>query len=168
MTQRTRYESKTFFYERYSQSSMQINLNVSHVFDNFRGFFFLCKQLTFRGNQNPNWCSHWAFSLNLFHQQIVQKAILQINDSENKKCSPWKVFGRKHPQNLWLLSRRGPRSPDARLSQHYNGPKMTFQHFSNFCRKKFPGLKNENFLSLLNECRGLVTWFLQISTPKAI
>ena len=26
------------------------------------------------------------------------------------------------------------------LSQHYIGPKMTFWHFSNFCRKKFPGL----------------------------
>jgi hypothetical protein len=23
---------------------------------------------------------------------------------------------------------------------HYIGPKKTFQHFSNFCRKKFPGL----------------------------
>ena len=40
-----------------------------------------------------------------------------------KKCSPWKVFGKNHPQILQLLSRRGPRSLEARLSQHY----ITFQ-----------------------------------------
>ena len=84
--------------------------------------------------------SHCAFSSNLFHGYFVQIYIDQISDPENKKCSPWKVFGIKHPQILQLLSRRGPRSPEARLSQHYMGPKMTFRHFSNFCRKKFLGL----------------------------
>ena len=84
--------------------------------------------------------SHCAFSSNLFHGQIVQIAILQLSSPENKKCSPWKVFGTNHSQTLQLLSRRGPRSREARLSQHYIGPKMTFRHFSNFCRKKFPSL----------------------------
>jgi hypothetical protein len=84
---------------------------------------------------------HCAFSSNLFHRQIVQIAILQLSDPENKKCSPWKVFERSHPQTLRLLSRRGPRSRDRRLSQHYIGPKMTFCHFLNFCRKKFSGMK---------------------------
>ena len=84
--------------------------------------------------------SHCAFSSYLFHLHIVQKYIDQMSPPENKKCSPWKFFGTNHPQTLQLLSRRGPRSPEARLSQHYIGPKMTFWHFSNFCRKKFPGL----------------------------
>ena len=39
---------------------------------------------------------------------------------ERKKCSLWKVFGTNHPQTLQILSRRGPRSPDKKLSQHYN------------------------------------------------
>ena len=41
-----------------------------------------------------------------------------------KKWSPSKVFGINHPQTLLLLSNRGPRCPEARLSQHYIGPKM--------------------------------------------
>ena len=87
--------------------------------------------------------THCAFSSNLFHGQVVQIAILQLSDSENKKISPWKDFGINHPQTLRLLSRRGPRSPSTRLSQHCIGPKMTFGHFSNFSRKKFPGLTKE-------------------------
>ena len=81
-----------------------------------------------------------AFFSILFHGQIVQIAFLQVRDPENKKCSHWKVFGISHPQNLRLLSRRGPRSLDLGLSQHYIGSKMTFFHFSNFYRKKFPSL----------------------------
>ena len=84
--------------------------------------------------------SHCTFSSNLFHGQIAQIYIDHLSGPKNKKCSPWKVFGTNHSQTLQLLSRRGPRSREARLSQHYIGPKMTFQHFSNFCRKKFPGL----------------------------
>ena len=77
-----------------------------------------------------------------FHRQISQMC-----GSENKKCSPWKVFVTNHPQIWPPLTRRGPRSPDMRLSQHYIGPKMTFCHFSTFCRKKFPGLsKNCTYL----------------------
>ena len=48
-----------------------------------------------------------------------------------------------HPQTLLLLSRRGPRCPDARLSHHYISQKMICCNFSNFCRKKSPGLKKE-------------------------
>ena len=66
--------------------------------------------------------SHCAFSSNLFHGHLAQIYIDQVSDPENKKCSPWKVFGKNHPQILQLLSRRGPRSPEARLSQHYIGP----------------------------------------------
>ena len=42
----------------------------------------------------------------------------------------------KQPSIPLLLSRRGPRGPSMRLSQHYIGPKKTFCHLSNFCRKK--------------------------------
>ena len=80
--------------------------------------------------------AHCFVSSNSFHGQITQKAVHQISDPENKKCSHWNFFGTNHPQNLRFLSRRGPRSLDMRLSQHYIGPKMTFRHFSNFCRKK--------------------------------
>ena len=86
---------------------------------------------------------HYAFSSNMFHGQIVQIAILQLSGPENKKCSPWKVFGTNHPQTLQLLSRRGPRSPDARLSQHYIGPKMTICPFLNFGRKNVFRLDNK-------------------------
>ena len=41
------------------------------------------------------------------------------------------------------MSRRGPRCPEGRLSQHYIGSKMTFCPFSNFCRKSFPRLTKE-------------------------
>ena len=103
--------------------------------------------------------SQCAFSSNLFHGQIVHISILQLSDPENKKCSPWKVFGINHPQTLRLLSRRGPRSPDARLSQHYMGPKMTFCHFLNFCRKKFSGLTIK-LLHIFIQLWGL--WFAKI------
>ena len=53
------------------------------------------------------------------------------------------VFGINYPQNLRLLSMRGPRSPEARPSQHYIGPKFAFCHLSNFCRKKVFGLDNK-------------------------
>ena len=77
------------------------------------------------------------------HGQITQIAIHQVSDPENKKVSPWKVFGTNHHKTLQLLSRRGPKSQKVRLYQYYIGPKMTFRHFSNFCRKRFPGLKKE-------------------------
>ena len=61
------------------------------------------------------------FSSNLFHWRIAQIAIHQLSDPGNTKCSPWKVFETNHPQSLQLLSRIGPGSPEARLSQHYIG-----------------------------------------------
>ena len=81
----------------------------------------------------------------LTHTVPYFKFISQANNSNiypptNKKCSPWKDFGINHPPTLQLLSRRGSKSLDARLSQHYIGKKMTFCHFSNFCRKKFSSL----------------------------
>ena len=103
--------------------------------------------------QNTNWTRvpilivettdyrpHCSVSLYLFHGQITQKAVHQLSDPENKKCSHWKFFGTIYLQTLWFLSRRGPRSPDMGLSQHYIGSEMTFCHFSNFCRKKFSSL----------------------------
>ena len=92
--------------------------------------------------------THCAFSSNLCRGQITQKAIHQLSDLENKKCSPWKVFWTIYPQTLRLLSRRGPRSPDTRLSQHSISPKMTFCFLSNFCRKKFPHLTFLIFIQL--------------------
>ena len=75
--------------------------------------------------QNTNWTRvpilivettdyrpHCSVSLYLFHGQITQKAVHQLSDPENKKCSHWKFFGTIYLQTLWFLSRRGPRSPD--------------------------------------------------------
>ena len=77
-----------------------------------------CRITQLSSQDSPVSPSHWAFSSNLFHGIIVQIAILQLSNLENKKCSPWKVFGIHHPQTLQLLSRRGPRSLDMRQSQH--------------------------------------------------
>ena len=92
--------------------------------------------------------AHCAFSPNLFHGQITQISLNQISSPKNKKCSPWKVFGINYPHTPHHLSRRGYRCPEARLPQHYIGPKMMFCHFSNFCKNKFPGLKKENLICL--------------------
>ena len=59
------------------------------------------------------------------------------------------------------MSRRGPRCPDVRLSQHYIGPKMKFIQFSKFCKKSFPTWQKK---SPASESRGFATWFLQITT----
>ena len=86
--------------------------------------------------------SHCAFSSNLFHGQIVHIFILHLRDRENKKCSPWKVFVINHPQTLRLLSRRGPRSPDTRLST-LNWPKNGILPFFEFLQKKVFWLDNK-------------------------
>ena len=104
--------------------------------------------------------SHCAFSSNLFHGHIVQIFILQLSDPENKKRSPWKVFGINHPQNLRLLSRRGPRSLYARLSRHYIGPKMTFR------RKKFPGLIKGISCTYWMKVEVLLHDFCKLQPPK--
>ena len=92
----------------------------------------------FFSSQSPN--SHCTFFFKFISWRIAQIAIHQLSDPGNTKCCPWKVFETNHPQTLQLLSRIGPGRPEARLSQHHIGPKMKFRHFSNFCRKKFPGL----------------------------
>ena len=70
--------------------------------------------------------SNCAFSSNLFHRHLAQIYIDQLSDPENKKCSPWKVFGTNHPQILRFLSRRGPGT-------------VSRLHLP----KKFPGLTKE-------------------------
>ena len=52
-----------------------ISINVGTLILNFRASVALSE-------------AHCAFSSNLFHRQIVQIAILQLSDPENKKCSP--------------------------------------------------------------------------------
>ena len=84
--------------------------------------------------------SHIAFSSNLFHRQITQKHFNQLSDPENKKCSPWKVFGKKPHSNTLDFS--PGEALDARKwgCQHYIGPKMTFCPFWQkllFCRNCF-------------------------------
>ena len=59
--------------------------------------------------------THCTFSSNLFHRQITQKDINQLSDPENKKFSPWKVFGIKPPSNIATFEQKKPRCPDARL-----------------------------------------------------
>ena len=110
--------------------------------------------------------SHCAFSSNLFHGQIAQTYIDHLSGPENKKCSPWKVFGTNHPQIWPLLTRRGPRSPDMRLSQHYIGPKMTSWHFSNFCRKKFFGIRKQSFCTYWINLEVLLHDFFKLQPPK--
>ena len=109
------------------------------------GSMYGTRSLWFQAKNNAcvnicNTAPHCAFSSNLFHGHLAHIYINQLSDPENKKCSTWNFFGKNHPQILRLLSRRGPRSPELGLSQHNMGPNMTFFHFSNFCRKKFPSL----------------------------
>ena len=104
---------------------------------------------------------HCAFSPNLFHGQITQKSIDQMCSPENKKCSPWKVFGINHAQTLQLLSRRGPRGPDVRLFQHYIGPILSF---FNFLQKKVSRLDKKvpaHFCITL----GAVIWKNHVAKP---
>ena len=82
-----------------------------------------------------------------------------------EKCSRWKFFGTNHPQTLRFFSKRGPKSPDMGPSQHYISQKW-YSNISKFLQKKISRLDRRNFLHLLNDCRGLTTWFLQISIPK--
>ena len=96
--------------------------------------------------------SHCAFSSNLFHGQIAQIYIDQLSDPENKKCSPWKVFGTNHHQTMRLLSRRGP--------------KMTLRHFSNFCRKNFADLIKEIFCTYWMNLEVSPHGFCKLQPPK--
>ena len=67
------------------------------------------------------------------------------NQSPRKqKMLSWKSFWNKttlKPRYFWAGG--APRCLDVRLSQHYISPKMICCNFSNFCRKKFPGLTKE-------------------------
>ena len=59
--------------------------------------------------------SHCAFSSKLVYGHIVQKYIDQMSPPENKECSPGNFFGMNHPQTPGLLSRKGPKGPEARI-----------------------------------------------------
>ena len=85
-----------------------------------------------------------------------------------RKCEMWPliIFWNKPPSNPRFLSRRGPRSLELGLSQHYIGPKMTFLHFPNFCRKKFPGLKKEFFCTYWMNVEVLPHDFCKLQPPK--
>ena len=135
----------------------QYRIGAKHWFKNLKILIKIAHLRTY---------AHCFVSSNSFHGQITQKAVHQITDPENKKCSHWKFFGTNHPQNLRFLSRRGPRSLDMRLSQHYIGPKMTFWHFPNFCRKKFPGLKKEIFCTYWMNVEVLPHDFCKLQPPK--
>ena len=100
---------------------------------------------------------HCAFSSNLFHGQIVQIAILQPSDPENKKCSPWKVFWAGEALEAWM---RDCLNITSAQNWHFD----IFQ----ISQKKVSRLDKRNFLYLLNKYRGLHTWFLQIITPKIV
>ena len=57
--------------------------------------------------------SHCAFSSKLVYGHIVQKYIDQMSPTENKECSPGKVFGIKPPSNLATFEQERP------YSHHY-------------------------------------------------
>ena len=67
--------------------------------------------------------SHWAFSSNLFHGNIVQKYINQMSPPENKKCWPGKVFGMKPPSNLATFEQEGPQMPGCEAVSTLHQPK---------------------------------------------
>ena len=92
--------------------------------------------------------AHCAFSSNLFHCHIVQKYIHQMSPPENKKCRTGKVFGMKPPSNLATFEQERPQMPGCEAVSTLHQPKMTCCNFSNFCRKKFPGL-TKKFLTFL-------------------
>ena len=85
--------------------------------------------------------THYPF----FHGQTTQN----LSTKWVPKSSSWKVFGIKHPQTLKLLSRRGPRCPDMRLSQHYIGPKNDILSFFNFLQKKVSFLFQKLFMGFI-------------------
>ena len=68
-----------------------------------------------------------------------------------------------HHQTLPLLSKRGLRF-EAGSTLHQSKNKIPT--FFKFFQKKVSRLDKRNFLHLLNECRGLATCFLQITTPQ--
>ena len=80
--------------------------------------------------------SHWAFSSKLFHGQITQKYIDQMNAPENERCRRWKVFELPPPNPAAFELSLGEALVawthgclDIKLAQKC--------HFSNFCKKSF-------------------------------
>ena len=108
---------------------------------------------------------HCAFSSNLFHGQIAQIhfvfnwAGLKPRRSPNKGVRPrtlkyistiWvdekmknvalEKFLKEPPSNPATFEQERPLKPGGETVSTLHCPKLTFQHFSNFCRKKFPDL----------------------------
>ena len=120
------------------------------------------RKLSFRIYQLTSTATHCAFSSNLFHGQIAQIYIDHLSGPENKKCSPWKVCWTNHPQTWPLLTKRGPRSPDIRLSQHW--PKKIILAFFKFLQKKVSRLDKKapaHFCIIL----GVVIWKNHVTKP---
>ena len=67
--------------------------------------------------------------------EITQKYIDQLNVPENKNVALEKFLHQNHPQTLPLLTRRGPRCQNARMSQYYMGPKMKFVIFPSLTKE---------------------------------
>ena len=117
--------------------------------------------------QNNSNLPHTAIFL-----QICFMGILFKNTStkwvpqKTKNVALEKFLEWNHPQTSLLLSRRGPRCPDARLSQHYISPKMICCNFSNFCRKKFPGLTKEISCTYWMNLEVLPHDFCKLQPPK--
>ena len=73
----------------------------------------------------------------LFHQTCFMGRQLKYTstiwvDMKTKNVAHEKLII-KHPQTPLLLSRKDPRGPDMRLSQHYTGPKMTLAWQKSSC-----------------------------------
>ena len=95
---------------------------------NFAGFcfsykyyitFFYCKDAVVQEWYRSCFSQTLRFFFKFVSRANNSKIYQKNRKQKTKKCSPWKVFGINHPQTLQLLSRRGPRSLDVRLSQRY-------------------------------------------------
>ena len=134
--------TKTFIFDEIWNLNFPPKTNKSILRTSQDFFYFITDYLVWSWPVTQE-IAHCSVSSNSFHGQITQKAVHQITDPENKKCSHWNFFGTNHPQNLRFLSRRGPRSLDMRLSQHYIGPKMTFDIFQISAEKSFQAWKKK-------------------------
>ena len=92
----------------------------------------------------------------------------------------------KHAINVSIVAKfrheealRGMKITPLAKVQHYQGSFFLFigrrrgiqndiPTFYKFLQKKVSRLDKRNFLHLLNECRALPTWFMQITTPKVV
>ena len=81
---------------------------------------------------------------------------------------PFKSFWIELPSNSATFEQERPQMPGHETVSTLHWPKNDIPTFSKFLRKKVSRLYKISFLPLLNECRGLVTLFLQITIPKIV